>query len=321
MEVLLVMTQLLAPLLCGCLLLGSLTGCVSPTPEIIPPPDLSDVSGVPQPPPDLSQPDVSVPDGSGSDGPLFPIETPIERYPDGQAHKVTLLMYHHLTERPEEAEDNSMVVTAQRFAEDLDWLQENGYTTVLPRELVEGEPLPDKAVLITLDDGYRSNYTLAFPLLQERGMKAAIALICGKVDAQDPFYLTWDMCREMLRSGLVEFGSHSYWLHNLDERNGSYVKGQPNGIQRLDGEDLEAFQSRVLDDLERSAQRIQDELNTQVLFLAYPYGVKEPWASDFIAQRFAMTFRTKEGVANLTKGFYSLPRKTVSMDRKIQKCF
>lgn len=236
-------------------------------------------------------------------------------------HKVTLLIYHHLVEREEEVGGNSMIVTAERFAQDLDWLAENGYTTVLPRDIVAGEPLPEKAVMITLDDGYRSNYNLAFPLLQEREMKAAIALICGEMDLGDAFYLTWDMCREMAGSGLIEFGSHTYWLHNLDERSGSYVRGRANGIQREKDESRDDFQLRVLDDLELSAQRIEAELNTQVLFFAYPFGATEPWAEEFISQRFAMTFLTKKGTANLSRGFYDLPRKSVNMNRAVRRCF
>lgn len=253
--------------------------------------------------------------------PVPPVETRVTSYSAKSRHKVTVLMYHHLVQTEAEVNGNSMVVTAQRFEEDLRWLADNGYTAVLPRDLVEGVPLPKKAVMITLDDGYRSNYELAFPILQKLETKAVIAVICGKLDQEAPTYLTWDMCREMSMSGLVEFGSHTYWLHNLDERNGAYIAGGPNGIQRLKGESRENFQARVIDDLEKSARRLEDELGNEVLYFAYPYGVKDSWAADYIAGRFAMTVLTREGVADLSKGFYSLPRKTVSMDRRVSRCF
>lgn len=253
--------------------------------------------------------------------PVPPVETRVTSYSAKSRHKVTVLMYHHLVQTEAEVNGNSMVVTAQRFEEDLRWLADNGYTAVLPRDLVEGVPLPEKAVMITLDDGYRSNYELAFPILQKLETKAVIAVICGKLDQEAPTYLTWDMCREISMSGLVEFGSHTYWLHNLDERNGAYIAGGPNGIQRLKGESRENFQARVIDDLEKSAQRLEDELGNEVLYFAYPYGVKDSWAADYIAGRFAMTVLTNEGVADLSKGFYSLPRKTVSMDRRVSRCF
>ena len=40
--------------------------------------------------------------------------------------------------------------------------------------VLRGEPLPEKPVVITFDDGYRSNYTLAYPILQKYSMKATI---------------------------------------------------------------------------------------------------------------------------------------------------
>ena len=63
--------------------------------------------------------------------------------------------------------------------------------------------------MITFDDGYVSNYRLLFPLLQKYQMKAAICLIVSLTD-EDPEghgQLTWDMCREMQASGLVEIGT------------------------------------------------------------------------------------------------------------------
>ena len=93
------------------------------------------------------------------------------------------------------------------------------------------------------------------------------------------------------------------------------------GYGVLKGESRENFQARVIDDLEKSAQRLEDELGNEVLYFAYPYGVKDSWAADYIAGRFAMTVLTREGVADLSKGFYSLPRKTVSMDRRVSRCF
>ncbi|MCI8422925.1 MAG: polysaccharide deacetylase family protein [Lawsonibacter sp.] len=274
----------------------------------------------------VSQPQVPPAEAVSEPEPVYvpvpPVENLVECYSKERTHTVTVLMYHHLVDTEEQVRDNSMIVTAQRFGQDLDWLEENGYVTVLPRELAAGEPLPDKAVMITLDDGYASNYQLAFPLLKERGMKASIALICRLMDEEAKGYLTWDMCREMSMSGLIEFGSHTYYLHNLqDGGDGGYRKEGPNGIQRRAGECREDYEARVLTDLAKSLSCMEEELGNQVLFLAYPYGVKDSWASPYIAEHFAMTLLTCEGKADLTCGFYSLPRKTVSMERPVCDCF
>lgn len=125
-----------------------------------------------------------------------------------------------------------MTVTAGRMEEDLKWLRDNGYHTVLPRELADGEDLPKKAVLLTFDDGYRSNYQLLYPLLEKYRMKAVISIITCMPDLPADNFLSWDMCREMTDSGLVEIGSHTNHLHNLGDRGGCFVPGGINGIQR-----------------------------------------------------------------------------------------
>lgn len=163
-----------------------------------------------------------------------------------QTGPLPILMYHDVTDAP--TSDNPMVVTTEKLEGDLCWLKENGYHTILPRELTAGEPLPEKPVMITFDDGYVSNYRLLFPLLQKYQMKAAICLIVSLTD-KDPEghgHLTWDMCREMQASGLVEIASHTYALHNL-EQNGDYFAKGVNGIQRKTGESSWQFQIAGLD--------------------------------------------------------------------------
>ncbi len=224
-----------------------------------------------------------------------------------------VLMYHHVV--PDGEPCNEMTVTAGRLEQDLCWLAANGYRTVLPRELAAGEPLPEKAVLITFDDGYRSNYTLAFPLLQKYQAKAAVALMAYMPDNWAEAFLSWDMCREMNASGLVEIGSHGFAIHNLDERQGNFIPGQANGVQRREGESDIDFQSRVLDDLLKSYDRIAMETGTPPSFFAYPYGKTDPDADALLQALFPVTLVTGPGkrAADLSGGLHGLPRFTVTM--------
>lgn len=226
-----------------------------------------------------------------------------------------VLMYHHLVK--DGMPCNSMTVTESRMEQDLRWLKENGYQTVLPRELAAELPRQEKTVMLTFDDGYRSNYELLFPLLKKYQMKAAIAVIVKKVDDGSPDTLTWDMCREMERSGLVEIGSHTYALHNLDNQ-GNFRKDGPNGIARVSGESDVSFVQRVLVDLQKSHQRIVEELG-EVTFFAYPYGIRESDATAFIEKLFPVTLTTERRVADLTKGIKNLPRIAVRMEVDLGK--
>ena len=229
--------------------------------------------------------------------------------------KLPVLMYHHVVEDGQEC--NDMTVTVSRLREDLQWLRDSGYTTVLPRELAAGDPLPEKPVLITFDDGYRSNYNLAFPIFQEFEAKMIISVMVYMQDNAASDFITWAMCREMIDSGLIEIGSHTYLLHNLDERGGSFDPEGVNGVQRKPDETAEAFQTRVLDDIQRSYDLIAEKLEVSPTFFAYPFGLTEPDADGLIRELFPVTAVTLPKTADLTGGLYDLPRHTVTMNKSL----
>ncbi len=249
-----------------------------PPPETEPPPD-------PEPPPETEPPEDP--------------EPPPE--PDRKNTRLYVLMYHHFV--PEGKKCNNWMVTDSRFREDLQWLADQGWVTVLPGQLAAGEALPEKAVMLTFDDGYRSNYELAYPLLQEFQAKAVISIIVKNVDDQKSAFLTWDMCREMANSGLVEIGSHTYASHDENEY----------GIKRLQGESREEYEARIFPDLQSSIDLIEENLGGVPRFFAYPNGVKEAWAAGFIQKHFSLTAVTRHGFCDVSKGLYSLKRCNVSM--------
>jgi biofilm PGA synthesis lipoprotein PgaB len=210
-------------------------------------------------------------------------------------------MYHHLVDT--DGKDlNNWTTTADQFRKDLMWLADNGYEYVLPSALAAGQALPQKAVMLTFDDGYASNYTLAYPLLQEFHAKAVISLITHYVQEGNPGFLSWDMCREMARSGLVEFGSHTHNAHNE----------KTSGVKRLAGESRAAYESRVFPDIQTSIDLIQAQLGVAPLFFAYPHGQTDSWARDFIQEHFALSVTTKHGPANITKGLFRMPRHNIT---------
>ena len=232
-----------------------------------------------------------------------------------RGQKLPVLMYHHVVEDGQAC--NDMTVTVSRLREDLQWLRDNGYTTVLPRELAAGEPLPEKPVLITFDDGYRSNYNLAFPIFQEFEAKMVISIMVYMQDNAASDFITWPMCREMVDSGLIEIGSHTYFLHNLGDRGGTFDPEGVNGIQRKPGESGEDFQARVLDDIQLSYDLIAEKLEAAPTFFAYPFGLTEPDADELIQELFPVTAVTLPRTADLTDGLYDLPRYTVTMSKSL----
>ncbi len=216
-----------------------------------------------------------------------------------------VLMMHHFV--PDGTDCNDWMLTESRLRETLQWLSDHGYTTVLPSQIIRGDPLPDKAVLLSLDDGYASNYTIAYPLFQEFQAKAVISLLTSRIEDGNPDYLTWDMCHEMAQSGLVEFGSHTHDLH----------QDAPLGIKRIEGESRESYEARVFSDLQTSIDLIHSNLDRPVQFFAYPSGQTDAWAEGFLREHFSMTVTTRHGAADLSKGFYQLYRMNISMRESV----
>ena len=156
--------------------------------------------------------------------------------------------------------------------------------------------------------------------MQKYQAKAAIALIVGMQDNKwvEGQFLRWEECREMEASGLVEFGSHTYLLHNMDERDGRYIPGGVNGIQRMEEESDAAFEERVLADIRLSATRMEEELGHRPTSFAYPYGLIEPDAEALIQELFPVSFITLKGIHSLDDGLLHMHRETVTMDTRLR---
>jgi len=128
-----------------------------------------------------------------------------------------VLLYHHL--EPGADGSNGAIVSTEEFAAHMAWLAANGYRSITTADLLnwlEGrQDLPERPVLITFDDGYRSNYVHAYPVLQQHGFTGVVFMVTsfagqtiGRFD-----YLGWDELRELAESGVMEIQAHSHEGH------------------------------------------------------------------------------------------------------------
>ena len=235
--------------------------------------------------------------------------------------KVMILMYHHLVEDGETL--NSMTVTVSRFRQDMEYLRENGYVTLLPEELSQilrgKRACPERAVVVSFDDGYESNYSIAYPILCETGCRAVISLITENIREEreeGAFMLCWPEVEEMAASGMIEFGSHSDNLHNPDI-GGELRKGidAVNGVQRLHSETRAQYAERVGTDLRRSFEKIQEHTGHAVQWFAYPYGAGDRWCEALLKEmEIPISVSTEPGVARVGFGTRDLPRCGVRED-------
>lgn len=131
---------------------------------------------------------------------------------------VPLIMYHSVNAKVRPKME-LLIVTPQTFEKQMRFLKEWHYN-VLPLESVaelirNKKKIPARTVAVTFDDGYRDNYTYAFPILKKYNLPATIFIIVNEVDLPDR--LTWEEIKVMRDSGLITFGSHALDAQPLTE--------------------------------------------------------------------------------------------------------
>jgi peptidoglycan/xylan/chitin deacetylase (PgdA/CDA1 family) len=156
-------------------------------------------------------------------------------------NRIPVFMYHSVGIINTLWDRNQLTCPYEVFEKQLRFLNINRYTTIHLNDLFEfivnQKPLPDKAVILTFDDGYADNYIFAYPLLIKYGFKGTIFV---NPDFTDPHlikrdridqvqsivgietggFLSWDEMREMESSGLIDIQSHAMthtWYPCSDE--------------------------------------------------------------------------------------------------------
>jgi peptidoglycan/xylan/chitin deacetylase (PgdA/CDA1 family) len=130
------------------------------------------------------------------------------------------LMYHSIGDS-----DTPLTVSPASFESQMRWIRENRnpISGEQLRGYLAGGDVPPDSVLVTLDDGYKDNYTTAWPILQRYEIPAVLFVATGFVDAKIPLYaamlpaLSWGEIRELHSSGMIEIGAHTRTHIRLSE--------------------------------------------------------------------------------------------------------
>lgn len=222
----------------------------------------------------------------------------------------TVLAYHDVTDGDATTGD-IMTIGVRELIGQFAWLKEHGYRPVSLDDIAAARAgtreLPDKAVLLTFDDGYRSVYTHVYPLLRLFEFPAVIALVgswmetpagatarYGNEEVPREHFLTWEQVEEMSASGLVEVASHTYDMHRG-------IVGNPQGNEQAAAttrrylpesgryESADEYLQRVRADLARNSRLIETHTGKAPRAIAWPYGSYNQAAID-IAAELGMTF-------------------------------
>lgn len=200
---------------------------------------------------------------------------------------VPILCYHRFG-----AKASKLNVTAAAFEAQMDYLARNGYTVIplqrLARFLDGKEALPPKSVVVTIDDGYRSTYEIAYPVLKKFGFPATVFLYTDFVGASDA--MTWAQMKDMMAGGLVEIQPHS--------------KSHANLTQRLPGESDARYRERIRREVDAPIAALRERLADASFTYAYPYGDVNEYVVDLLVKQ-----NVAQGVTVTPGGnpFYAYP--------------
>lgn len=222
---------------------------------------------------------------------------------DGEAVPVPALMYHSVCSRG----SNQWTISPAAFEDDLRYLSQNGWHSVGVSDLAgyvyDGEPLPEKSVMITFDDGCYNTLTQALPLLEKYDMNIVLSIIGDATEkwsttdetSEKYGHLSWDGINELLASGRVELSNHTQSLH-------SNANGR-KGCVRKRGEDESSYNEFFEKDVNSLQENIWENCGVTPVCFAYPFGSKCPEALDNLKRMgFKVTLSCASGMNYLRTG-------------------
>lgn len=195
------------------------------------------------------------------------------------------------------------VVHLERFIWQMEYLRKNSYHTIsvaqLEQYLSQGKTLPQKSVVLTFDDGYVDNYELALPVLKQYGLTASVFVVAGwvgrecgwrKAGQRDTRLMNWDELRQWQNAGM-EVGAHTMEHPKLSELS----------------------ENEIRQELVRSKQLLEDNLQIPITVLCYPYGDFDSRVQE-IAQEtgFKAALAIHEGVSLSHNDLFALRRVGIS---------
>ncbi|MEH6590962.1 MAG: polysaccharide deacetylase family protein [Halioglobus sp.] len=207
------------------------------------------------------------------------------------ADNAVILLYHHVsTTTPA-----STSVTPEVFEQHLQYLAD-GYNVISLEQAVNtlkaGQLLPERAVVITFDDGYRNIYDNAHPLLLKYAMPYTV-FVNPQMIGKYKYQLNWQQIAEMEKGG-ARFANHtSHHRHLLERTAGA------SSAEWLDAIEQDFVQAKAV---------LDDKLAPNPPYVAYPYGEFNNDIQNLVTTLGMVGFGQHSGSIYSGSDFTALPR-------------
>jgi len=202
-----------------------------------------------------------------------------------------ILLYHHVSTTTPKVTS----VSPDTFRQHMQYLADNH--RVLPlKQVVEAltnnQPLPDKTVVITFDDGYENIYDNAHPILKEFAFPYTIFInppLIGEVSYQ----LDWQQVKTMANDG-ASFANHGNQHTHMLFKNKDDSK--------------KSWLNRTIQEIETAETMLQQNLGYSLKYLAYPYGEFDSTLKTRLTSEGYIGFAQHSGAIASYSDFSALPR-------------
>ena len=178
-------------------------------------------------------------------------------------------------------------------------LVKKGYRSIDLLDAVEhlrtGDPVPPRALVITIDDGYESVYREAFPILQEHGMTATVFVTTGEQPGRNPSdrfpsmegqpMVSWKELSEMVAAGF-SVGAHTLTHPDLTRLSASNAEAEIVGAKSI----------------------LEDRLGVGVRSFAYPHGKYDRRTHELVAEHYCCACSDRLGLLARGSNLYALER-------------
>ena len=240
--------------------------------------------------------------------------------------KLPIIVYHDIDNATQNLNENS--ITSATLEQDLMYIKEKGYTTINMTQLIghclKGDDLPEKPIIICFDDGFKSTYTQAFPLLQKHNMCATVSVVGIYTDHStekenenfDSLYMNWDEIKNISKSSFIEIQNHSYDMHNQT--------GNRIGTRKKINETEEEYCIAIKNDIDKLQSLLFDTIGFKPNTFVYTFNSNSKLSKKVLKElgfNAALTNNKKVNVIDSSIDLFSLGRFHRTNDRTTEQFF
>jgi len=204
-----------------------------------------------------------------------------------------IIQYHHVSNEAPHA----TTIPPALFAQHMAYLHENNYRVVPLADLVsdlKNKKLPlEKTIAITFDDGYRSVYEEAFPILKKYAWPFTIFVNTKPIDDKLAQFISWQDLREMAEHG-ASIANHSY--------------SHPHLLRYKNNETDQQWQQRITREILAAEQQIRKQTGQGHRLFAHPYGETNSALNALLLNLQFVGFGQQSGPLSLQSNLAVLPR-------------